>query len=217
MTSEFPGTTADNSLHLDQVSLSLMDQELLSLHKSIAPGDVFTVMGPSGSGKSSLLAFIAGFLDPVFRASGRVLLGSKDLTGLPAEQRQVGLLFQDPLLFPHLSVAGNLAFGIPAARREEKHRLIKEGLESFGLGGLAERDPATLSGGQKARVALLRLLLSEPRAVLLDEPFNKLDASLRRDLRAQVFERLRASGLPVILVTHDQEDADAAGGDVLSL
>lgn len=216
-TSKQPGNGADNSLQLDQVSISLAGQQLLALHKVICPGEVFTVMGPSGSGKSSLLAFIAGFLDPVFAATGRVWLGGTDLTHLPAEQRQVGLLFQDPLLFPHLSVAGNLAFGIPAARRAETQRIIKEGLDSFGLGGLADRDPATLSGGQKARVALLRLLLSEPRAVLLDEPFNKLDAGLRRELRAQVFERLRATGLPVILVTHDQEDADAAAGEVVSL
>jgi putative thiamine transport system ATP-binding protein len=213
---DFTALTA-NTLHLEQVRIDLAGRELLSLSKSIAAGEVFTVMGPSGSGKSSLLAFIAGFLDPAFDASGQVLLDTEDVTRLPAEQRRIGLLFQDPLLFPHLSVGGNLAFGIPAKRRSEKHTIIEEGLHSFGLGGFTERDPATLSGGQKARVALLRLLLSEPRAILLDEPFNKLDADLRRELREQVFTRLRATGLPVILVTHDREDADAAGGEILSL
>jgi len=217
MTAHDSSSAAGSTLHLQQIRLSLAGRELLSVSKSIGPGEVFTVMGPSGSGKSSLLAFLAGFLDPAFDASGRVLLGAEDLTGLPAEQRHIGLLFQDPLLFPHLSVSGNLAFGIPAGQRSDQARLIEEGLTSFGLEGFAGRDPATLSGGQKARIALLRLLLSAPRAVLLDEPFNKLDATLRRELREQVFSRLRASGLPVILVTHDQEDADAAQGDILTL
>lgn len=217
MTDQHSTARTATALHLEQVRIALAGRELLSLSKSIAAGEVFTVMGPSGSGKSSLLAFIAGFLDPAFAASGQVLLGTEDVTRLPAEQRRIGLLFQDPLLFPHLSVGGNLAFGIPAKRRAEKHDIMEEGLHSFGLGGFAGRDPTTLSGGQKARVALLRLLLSEPRAILLDEPFNKLDADLRRELREQVFTRLRATGLPVILVTHDQEDADAAGGEILSL
>lgn len=217
MTSPDSSTRPENILQLDEIRISLAGRELLSLSKSIAPGEVFTVMGPSGSGKSSLLAYLAGFLDSAFTASGRVRLSCEDVTDLPAEQRRIGLLFQDPLLFPHLSVGGNLAFGIPARRRSERKFLVEEGLNSFGLSDFAERDPTTLSGGQKARVALLRLLLSEPRAVLLDEPFNKLDADLRLELREQVFGRLRASGLPVILVTHDQEDAEAAGGEILSL
>ena len=217
MTAPVSSPPAANALQLDQISISLAGRTLLTVNKSITAGEVFTVMGPSGSGKSSLLAYLAGFLDPAFDASGRVLLGGEDVTDLPAELRRIGLLFQDPLLFPHLSVGGNLAFGIPAARRADQNRLIEEGLDSFGLGGFADRDPATLSGGQKARVALLRLLLSEPRAVLLDEPFNKLDADLRRELREQVFSRLQATGLPVILVTHDQEDAEAAGGEIVSL
>jgi putative thiamine transport system ATP-binding protein len=128
----------------------------------------------------------------------------------------LGLLFQDPLLFPHLSVAENLCFGMPA-QRQDKQALATQSLREMGLEGFENRDPATLSGGQKSRVALLRTLLSEPVAVLLDEPFNKLDASLRREVRETVFARLRNAGLPVVLVTHDQEDAEAAGGEVVSL
>lgn len=204
------------SLTLQKVEIHLQENLLVSVDKTITAGEIFTVMGPSGSGKSSLLAYIAGFLDPVFKASGRICVDNMDVTNLPAEQRRIGLLFQDPLLFPHLSVAGNLRFALPQSE-SDKEQTIAENLRSAGLDGFATRDPATLSGGQQSRVALLRLLLSRPRAVLLDEPFNKLDADLRREFRQQVFEQLRQSGLPTILVTHDREDAEAAGGDVLAL
>lgn len=173
-------------------------------------------MGPSGSGKSTLLAYLAGFLPAAFNADGSIWIGDRNLTCLPAEQRRLGLLFQDPLLFPHLSVAENLWFGMPA-QRQDKQALATQSLREMGLEGFENRDPATLSGGQKSRVALLRTLLSEPVAVLLDEPFNKLDAGLRREVRETVFARLRNAGLPVVLVTHDQEDAEAAGGEVVSL
>lgn len=204
------------TLTLQQVQIHLQENLLVSVDRTIAAGEIFTVMGPSGSGKSSLLAYIAGFLDPVFRASGRIRVGDMDVTRLPAEQRRIGLLFQDPLLFPHLSVAGNLRFALPQTEAN-KEQTIHDNLCKVGLDGFAERDPATLSGGQQSRVALLRLLLSRPRAVLLDEPFNKLDADLRREFREQVFGQLRQSGLPTILVTHDREDAEAAGGEVLAL
>ncbi len=173
-------------------------------------------MGPSGSGKSSLLAYIAGFLDPVFDATGTVVINGEDISRLAPEHRKIGLLFQDPLLFPHLSIAGNLRFALPK-QQAEKGKLIREGLEKIGLAGFEKRDPATLSGGQESRVALLRLLLSTPKAVLLDEPFSKLDTQLREEIRTQVFDNLRAAGLPTILVTHDQADADAASGTVLYL
>jgi putative thiamine transport system ATP-binding protein len=145
-----------------------------------------------------------------------VLLDGRDVLCLPAEQRRIGLLFQDPLLFPHLSVGGNLRFALPAACSDKQTR-IETALASIGLAGFAERDPATLSGGQKSRVALQRLLLSEPHAVLLDEPFSRLDTALRREVRALVFQTLQAAGLPSVLVTHDPEDAEAAGGRVVQL
>jgi putative thiamine transport system ATP-binding protein len=176
-------------------------------------------MGPSGSGKSTLLAFVSGFLDPAFTARGRVLIGDEDLTGLPAERRRVGILFQDDLLFPHLSVGGNLAFGLGAALRDrtERRRRVEVALAEAGLEGFFDRDPATLSGGQRARAALLRTFLAEPRALLLDEPFSKLDRDLRQDFRRFVFEHARARNLPVLLVTHDHDDAAAAGGRVVTL
>lgn len=203
-------------LVLEKVRIVLGGRELVALDRSIAPGEVLTVMGPSGAGKSTLLAFVAGFLTAPFTASGRVLLDGFEITGKPPDHRHVGLLFQDPMLFPHLSVGGNLLFGMPPGRVDRKDRAA-EALSRFGLEGFAERDPATLSGGQAARVALLRLLLSEPRAALLDEPFSKLDRHLRADIRRFTFERLLEAGLPAILVTHDAEDAEAAGGPVVEL
>lgn len=203
-------------LVLDGVRIRLGGRELVALDGTVAPGEVLTVMGPSGSGKSTLLSFVAGFLTGPFSASGRVLLEGIDITQAPPEARHVGLLFQDPMLFPHLSVGGNLLFGMPAGRPDRAVNAA-EALAQFGLEGFAGRDPATLSGGQASRVALLRLLLSEPRAALLDEPFSKLDRHLRADIRSFTFERLREAGLPTILVTHDAEDAEAAGGPVVEL
>ncbi|MDR5891307.1 ATP-binding cassette domain-containing protein [Halomonas mongoliensis] len=203
-------------LVLKDVQLALDGASLLTLDAEVGPGEILSVMGPSGSGKSTLLAFVAGFLAPAFDASGRVLLNGRDITGLPAERRGIGLLFQDPLLFPHLSVAGNLRFGLPRAARDRAAR-VEAALDAVGLAGFGERDPTTLSGGQQSRVALMRLLLSAPRAVLLDEPFSKLDTALRQEMRQLVFGRLREAGLPSLLVTHDHADAEAAGGRILTL
>ncbi len=203
-------------LRLEQIFITLADRELLSVNATIAPGEVLTVMGPSGSGKSTLLAYIAGFLDREFAASGGVWLGESNLLNHPAEARGIGLLFQDALLFPHLSVGGNLRFGQPR-RAKDKHQQVTHALEQVGLAGFEDRDPATLSGGQKARVALMRLLLSQPQAVLLDEPFSKLDTALRQEMRSLVISQLRDAGLPALLVTHDHADADAAGGPVIEL
>ncbi|MDR5905047.1 ATP-binding cassette domain-containing protein [Franzmannia qiaohouensis] len=204
------------SLEFNQVHIALHGRTLLALDARVAPGEVLTVMGPSGSGKSTLLAYAAGFLAPAFQASGQVLLGGQDVTALPAEQRGIGLLFQDPLLFPHLSVAGNLRFGMPRAT-PDKAAKVETALADIGLAGFGQRDPATLSGGQQARVALMRLLLSAPQAVLLDEPFSKLDTALRHEMRQLVFDQLRGAGLPSLLVTHDSDDARDAGGQVIEL
>lgn len=210
---------ATNALTLANVAVLLDGLPLLAVDQRIAPGEVLTVMGPSGSGKSTLLAFVGGFLDPAFSATGQVVIGKDDITALPPEARHVGILFQDPLLFPHMSVAGNLLFAIPEAvkGRSARRQLAESALADVGLHGLGDRDPDTLSGGQKARVALARVMLSRPRTLLLDEPFSKLDSGLRQQMRELVFARARANGLPVLLVTHDEADAEAAGGAVLRI
>ena len=209
----------EEGLTLDHVSIAIGGRTLLEVTHRVRPGEVLTVMGPSGSGKSALLAFIGGFLDPAFRAAGKVYVSGDELTALPAEDRRAGILFQDPLLFPHMSVAGNLVFALPEAvrGRSERRRLAERALQDVGLAGLGERDPDTLSGGQEARVALARVLLSAPRALLLDEPFSKLDADLRQQMRELVFAKARESALPVVLVTHDEADAKAAGGPLIRI
>ncbi|MEW6632866.1 MAG: ATP-binding cassette domain-containing protein [Pseudomonadota bacterium] len=207
-------------LALRSVSISIGSRTLISRFDLVVePGTVATVMGPSGSGKSTLISFIGGHLDPAFRATGRVLIGSRDMTELPPERRGIGILFQDDLLFPHLSVGANLAFGLArsVAGSEVRRARIAEALAEAGLSGFEKRDPATLSGGQRARIALMRTLLASPKALLLDEPFSKLDSDLRREFRRFVFDRAAAKRLPVLLVTHDVGDARSAGGQVLNL
>ncbi|SFR52104.1 putative thiamine transport system ATP-binding protein [Yoonia tamlensis] len=208
----------DKGLFLRNVEISKQGKRLLALSHDIAPGTVLTVMGPSGVGKSTLLAFITGTLSSDFSARGTVQLDGQDITHFPAHKRRVGILFQDDLLFPHLSVGENLAFGLaPGGTKSARHEKIAQALAEVDLAGFADRDPATLSGGQKARVALMRMLLSEPCALLLDEPFSRLDAALRAQVRDLVFARAKARALPVLMVTHDAEDAAAAGGDIITL
>lgn len=205
-----------SGLVLERVMISLGDRELVRLSARVERGKTLTVMGPSGSGKSTLLAYLGGFLDPVFTAKGGVHVDGVDLIALAAERRRAGILFQDPLLFPHLSVADNIAIAIPqdVRCRQKRREMVDAALEDAGMQGFGDRDPDTLSGGQKARVALQRVILSRPRLLLLDEPFSKLDADLREQTRQMVFSKAREAGLPVVLVTHDEADAAAAGGEV---
>ncbi|HIP80522.1 MAG TPA: ATP-binding cassette domain-containing protein, partial [Kiloniellaceae bacterium] len=212
--------TKDYGLALRQVELAHGGGRFLGpLSLTVAPGEVVTVMGPSGCGKSSLLAFVCGTLDPALTGSGRILLNGEELASRPPEERRIGILFQDDLLFPHLSVAGNLAFGLPPEIRDRKARRarIEEALAEADMSAFYDRDPETLSGGQRARIALLRTLLSEPCALLLDEPFAKLDVALRARFRSFVFEHARAQALPTLLVTHDPADAVDAGSPVLEI
>jgi putative thiamine transport system ATP-binding protein len=206
-------------LRLEALDLSVGERTLFAgFSLAVAPGEVVTVMGPSGCGKSSLLSYLCGTLDPAFHASGRVCLNGASIGHLPPERRRIGILFQDDMLFPHLSVGENLAFALPRGVRGRARRArVNEALREADLEGFAERDPATLSGGQRARVALMRTLLAEPCALLLDEPFNKLDVSLRERVRSFVFDHARRSALPTLLVTHDAADAEAAGGPVIGL
>ena len=215
-----PMAVTRHRLELFGVSLSVAGARLFApLTFTIAAGEVLAVMGPSGSGKSSLLAHICGTLPTAFEAEGSVSIDGTDIGGLPAERRGVGILFQDGGLFPHMSVAENLAFGLEASvhRRSERRRRVESALADAELVGFGDRDPATLSGGQRTRVALMRTLLSEPRILLLDEPFSGLDLDLRSRLRAFIFDRVAKEGLPTLLVTHDPADAAAAGGKRLLL
>lgn len=212
--------TRTASLKLDHVRIALDGRVLVDVNCDIAPGTVLTLMGPSGSGKSSLLAYVAGFLDPAFEASGQVWLNGDEVTRLPAERRRVGLMFQEPLLFPHMSVGQNLAYALSreaATGKAARMQLVEEALAEAGLEGYDNRDPATLSGGQQSRVALMRVLLARPRALLLDEPFSRLDRDLRAQMRDFVFAEAMKYSLPVLMVTHDHEDAEAAGGTVIEL
>lgn len=207
-------------LSLRDIHIALPGRKLIKgLSIDVGPGEVVTVMGASGTGKSSLLAFIGGYLQAPFIARGDVLIGAHRIDDCAPYERDVGILFQDDLLFPHLSVAGNLMFGVPArvAARAARRAAVEQALAEADLEGFGARDPATLSGGQRARVALMRTLLSRPRVLLLDEPFGKLDAALREDFRRFVFEHTRVIGLPTLLVTHDADDARAASGKVLTL
>jgi putative thiamine transport system ATP-binding protein len=207
-----------HELHLDNIHISKDGRELISIDQTVCAGEVLSVMGPSGAGKSTFLNYIIGTLPSDFKATGSVLLNGVNLCALPSNQREIGILFQDDLLFPHMNVGQNLAFGLSAdIRGPERLERVCQALAEIGLEGFADRDPETLSGGQKARVALMRMLLSEPRVLLLDEAFSRLDTERRDQVRTLVFDTARARQLPVIMVTHDQVDADTAGGPVFYL
>ena len=205
------------TLLLENVTISVHGRALVSdLNARIEPGQVLAVMGASGSGKSSLLAWIAGTLEAPFSARGRLTLDGTDLADTPIQRRRIGLLFQDDMLFPHLSVLGNLLFALPAAMRTAsrsaagdrrgRERLAEEALEGAGLAGFGPRLPGSLSGGQRSRVSLLRALLAAPAALLLDEPFSKLDTALREQMRQFTFASIAARRVPALLVTHDAAD-----------
>lgn len=206
-----------SSLHIKNLTLYQQGQLLLKLNEQVNGGDILTIMGPSGSGKSSLLNWLTGTLGSDFSANGEVWLNDQNINNLPAHLRHIGVLYQDALLFSHLTVAGNIAFAMPKGEKKQRKQKIVQALEQVGLAGLGERHPDNLSGGQQARVALLRMLLSEPKAILLDEPFSKLDTQLRVDTRKLVFDLIREYKLPAIMVTHDINDAEAAQGKIITL
>ncbi|AMX05683.1 ATP-binding cassette domain-containing protein [Enterobacter asburiae] len=180
-------------------------------------GEIVTLMGPSGSGKSTLFAWMVGALSDDFQARGELWLDARRCDSLPVEARGLGILFQDALLFEQFSVGQNLLLALPErivgrARREA----VEQALDSAGLSGHYASDPATLSGGERARVSLLRALLAEPQALLLDEPFSRLDKTLRKTFRTWVFDAARARNIPVVLVTHDEDDIPP-GGELIEI
>lgn len=176
------------------------------LSLSVGAGELVSLLGASGCGKTTTLRVVAGFLEP---SGGSVMLGGRDLTRLPAHRRDIGLVFQNYALFPHLSVLDNVAFGlkqrgIAPAERDRRARAM---LERVGLAPLADRLPGALSGGQKQRVALARALVIEPPLLMFDEPLSNLDAKLRIDMRVEIRQLQRANGTTSVYVTHDQEEA----------
>ncbi|MCD2185819.1 ABC transporter ATP-binding protein [Actinomycetospora soli] len=176
---------------------------------TVAPGSLTAVLGPSGCGKTTLLRVVAGFHGPddgSVRLGGRPVAGS-GVTTVPPEQRRIGLVPQDGALFEHLTVAGNVGFGLRSLDRAARRERVAAMLDLVGLAELAARRPRELSGGQQQRVALARALAPQPRLVLLDEPFSALDASLRQELREEVRRVLRAAGAAAVLVTHDRSEA----------
>jgi putative thiamine transport system ATP-binding protein len=195
-------------LELCAITLATPERVLVrELSARVGPGEVLVVMGESGSGKSSLLALLVGALPEGFIASGTLRLNGRDIGELPTTARRIGMLFQDDLLFPHMSVLHNLLFALPAdAERARRIVQAEAALQSAGLAGMGHRSPQSLSGGQRARVSVLRALLAQPEALLLDEPFSRLDAALRQRFRAFVFERIAQQGIPALLVTHDPQD-----------
>lgn len=205
------------SLELQNLQVSYRGKHLFFPVDLIIPqGRIATIMGPSGCGKSTLLAAIAGNLDYGFEVKGRIILNGRELNSTRMEKRKVGILFQDDLLFPHFDVMGNLLFGISGHLSvKEKQSRILLALERAGLEDFSRRDVSTLSGGQKARVSLLRTLLSEPEAVLFDEPFSSLDKPLRSSFRDFVHEQIMQLNIPALLVTHDE--ADSCGGSIIEL
>jgi len=203
-------------LELREVAILHRGRRLFApLSCRVEAGRPVAIMGPSGAGKSSLLSWLTGVLPAGLAGEGDVLLDGVSVLALPAHRRRLGILFQDDLLFPHMSVGENLGFGLPPGPNQPRRERIDRALAQVELAGFSDRDPATLSGGERARVALLRVLLSEPRALLLDEPFSKLDVTLRDRFRSLVFQS--ATHLPVLLVSHDSQDSVAAGGVVLEL
>ena len=205
------------TLQLEHVTIAVHGRTLIrDLSASIEPGRVLAVMGPSGSGKSSLLAWVAGTLETPFETRGRLLLDERELSALPIQQRRIGLLFQDDLLFPHMTVLSNLLFALPSAPRAARSAAAEAALAQAGLEGFGPRFPASLSGGQRSRVSLLRALLAAPAALLLDEPFSKLDATLRGQMREFSFRMLSARRVPALLVTHDEADVPA-GAQIIRL
>jgi ABC-type Fe3+/spermidine/putrescine transport system ATPase subunit len=172
----------------------------------IAPGEFVTILGPSGSGKTTMLSLMAGLMQPT---RGRIRLGGRDVTDLPAAKRNIGLVFQSYALFPHMSVFDNIAFplAVRSIGRAETAARVQEALEQVRLTGLEHRRPAELSGGQQQRVALARAIVFKPDVLLLDEPLAALDRKLREDVQVQLRHLQRSLGITTLLVTHDQEEA----------
>ena len=201
-------------IRIENLCIAYGNQRVIdTLNLNIPPGCFFTLLGPSGCGKTTLLRTLAGFI-PV--TSGRVMFGGKDVTHLPAHQRNIGMVFQDYALFPNRSVQDNVAYGlharkVPSAKIKAQ---VASALDRVGLADYASRLPAELSGGQRQRVALARALVIQPQVLLMDEPLSNLDAKLRLHVRQTIAQLQREAGITTVFVTHDQEEALALSDQI---
>lgn len=187
---------------------------LPDLSMTVEPGTLVTLLGPSGCGKTTTLRLLAGLEHPT---SGRVLIGGKDVTNLPANERDVSMVFQSYALFPHMNSLENVAYGLQSSglKKAEAREKAEEGLALVGLAGMGHRLPAELSGGQQQRVAVARALVLEPQVLLLDEPLSNLDARLRRRVRTEIRELQQRLGFTAVYVTHDQDEALAVSDTII--
>ncbi|CAN7644386.1 ABC transporter ATP-binding protein [Rhizobium rhizogenes] len=184
------------------------------LSLTIEPGTLVTLLGPSGCGKTTTLRMLAGLEHP---SAGRILIGGKDVTMLPANERDVSMVFQSYALFPHMTALDNVAYGLESSgiKRKEARERAEDGLKLVGLAGMGQRLPAELSGGQQQRVAVARALVLEPQVLLLDEPLSNLDARLRRRVRTEIRELQQRLGFTAVYVTHDQDEALAVSDRII--
>lgn len=209
-------TTEQEGLQISGLCHRYDEQEVLrDIDLTIEPAEVMCLLGASGSGKSTLLRIVAG-LEPLQRGEllhrGKIIASPH--TETPSEHRGFGLVFQDHVLFPHMTVGDNVAFGLADLDRKERQERVDSQLRRVGLDGFADRYPHTLSGGQQQRVALARALAPKPSLLLMDEPFASVDSTLRRKLREDTRRALTASGVCAILVTHDAEEAMEIGDKI---
>jgi iron(III) transport system ATP-binding protein len=201
-------------IRLEGVSATMQDRNrgeitaVRSVDLDVLPGELLTLLGPSGCGKTTTLRMIAGFQEP---SGGRISIAGRDVTHVAANQRDIGFVFQNYALFPHLTIFGNVAYGLQVRNKSasEIERAVAEALELVGLAGFGERLPNELSGGQQQRVALARAIVIRPRVLLFDEPLSNLDAKLRVSMRSEIRSLQQALKITTVYVTHDQEEAMA--------
>ena len=196
-----------SDIRLEQLTRSYGSAKAVdNVSLSIAEGEFYSLLGPSGCGKSTTLRMVAGFVAPT---SGRILIGGQDVTDLPPERRGIGIVFQNYAIFPHMSVAENIAFGLKLRRksRDEIRTAVTDALAQVGLSGFEDRNQRNLSGGQQQRVALARVLVTQPRILLLDEPLSALDKALREEMKFWIKDLQQRLGITTIYVTHDQDEA----------
>jgi len=214
------GAKEKRILSLQHLQVEKEGKPLVKVNTQVQGQSVLTIMGPSGCGKTTLLNAISGQLAAPFTLAGDICINGRSVTAIEPYKRNIGIMFQDALLFEHMSVKENIAFAMPAKlhiTKQAQSQAIDTMLQEVSLEGFGDRGIDALSGGQQARVSLLRTLAAEPDVVLLDEPFSKLDASLRAQIRTWTFEQIKQRNIPAVLVTHDIEDANAAGGEIIEL